>query len=664
MTSSVAGGEVLWRPSPDVVVRSQLNRFLRYVRDTRGVAIDDGDYFALHSWSIEQLEEFWQALAAFYEVEFAKPAATALESRRMPGARWFPGATLSYVDHVFRDRDETGVAVVSLVEGGEPAELTWAELRDRTARLAAALVEFGVGKGDRVVGYVPNRPDAICAFLATASLGAVWSSCSPDFGPQAVTDRFAQIEPKVLFAACGYSYGGKQFDRRDAVSSLVGALPSLSATVVLPSASGDLAGMPHEHRLADLLTGPAPPPLSPVAVPFEHPLWILYSSGTTGLPKAIVHGHGGVLLEHLKWVGLHVDAQPDDRIFWLTTTGWMMWNFVVSTLLAGATAVLYEGNPGYPSLDALWDLAEAADVTCFGAGASFYAACMKAGVAPREGRALENLRSIGSTGSPLLPEVYDWIYEHLGPDIWLFSCSGGTDVCSAFVGGTPLLPVRRGELQAPALGVDAQAWDESGRRLDAGVGELVVTKPMPSMPIYLWGDGDGMRLEESYFSMYPGVWRHGDWIEFMPSGGAVIHGRSDSTINRSGVRIGTAEIYRAVLTLPEVQDAVVVDIPREGAESWVPLFVTLSEGLELDDALRKQITTRIRELCSPRHVPNDVFQVPAIPRTLSGKVLEVPVKRLLMGAPVEQVASRDSLANPKALDWFAEFALDRQESNG
>jgi acetoacetyl-CoA synthetase len=505
---------------------------------------------------------------------------------------------------------------------------------------------------------MPNIPEAIVAFLATASLGAIWSSCSPDFGPASVIDRFAQIEPKVLFAVDGYRYGGKDFDRRETIAVLQAEMPSLERTVVLPylDPEPDLSALAAASTWGELLAESQGAELSFERVPFDHPLWVLYSSGTTGLPKAIVQGQGGILLEHLKKLNLHVDAHPDDRLFWFTTTGWMMWNFLVSGLLTKAAIVLYDGSPGYPDMGVLWDLAEQAEVTMFGTSASYIAACMKDGVEPGAGRDLSRLGAVGSPGSPLSPEGFDWIYDHVGADTWLFSTSGGTDLCTAFVGGVSLLPVYRGELQGRALGAAVEAWDEDGNAVVGAVGELVVTAPMPSMPVGFWGDADGSRYRESYFEQYPGVWRHGDWIEITSRGTAVIYGRSDSTINRSGIRMGTSEIYRAVLSIEAIVDALVVDIPRPGTEGWMPLFVVLREGVELDEALPKEIARRVREHCSPRHVPDEVFQIAEVPRTLSGKVLEVPVKRILMGTPAERAASRDSLANPAALDYFTEMA--------
>jgi acetoacetyl-CoA synthetase len=653
--------EKLWEPSGELVERSRMREYMRWLAAERGLRFDG--YEELWRWSVSDLEGFWSSIWDFFDVRADGEPEPVLGSREMPGAEWFSGASLNYAEHVFAGKEEGETAILHASELRELDELSWGELRAQVAALAAGMRELGVGRGDRVVAYMPNVPEAIVAFLATASLGAIWSSCSPDFGPASVVDRFAQIEPKLLFAVDGYRYGGRDFDRRDVLAELQEAMPSLERTVVLPylDPDPDLSPLRNAGRWEELLASGEGAELDFERVPFDHPLWVLYSSGTTGLPKAIVQGQGGILLEHLKKLNLHVDAHPGDRLFWFTTTGWMMWNFLVSGLLTRAAIVLYDGNPGHPDMGVLWDLAARAGVTMFGTSASYIAACMKDGVEPAAGRDLGRLKAVGSTGSPLSPEGFDWIYEQLGADTWLFSTSGGTDLCTAFVGGTPLLPVYRGELQARALGAAVEAWDEDGNPVIDEVGELVVTEPMPSMPVFFWGDEDGSRYAEAYFERYPGVWRHGDWIEITSRGTAVIYGRSDSTINRSGVRMGTSEIYRAVLGLDAIVDALVVDVPRPGTEGWMPLFVVLREGCELDDELRREIARRVRETCSPRHVPDEVFAIAEVPRTLSGKVLEVPVKRILMGTPAEQAASRDSLANPAALDWFTELAdtLDR-----
>ena len=646
----------LWEPSEERRERATITRYARWLRDERGVDVDVDDYAALWAWSVGELEAFWASIWDFFQVEASQPYERVLGERSMPGAEWFPGARLNYAQHAFRGKDGGEVAIRHASELRELDEWTWGELRAKTAAIAAGLKRLGVEPGDRVVAYLPNIPEAVAAFLACASIGATWSSCSPDFGKRSVVDRFAQIEPKVLLAVDGYRYSGKDFDRCDVVRALVSEMPSLEQTVVLRylgcGTIDDAADWDDAFPQTDA-------ELEFEQLPFDHPLWVLYSSGTTGLPKPIVHGAGGILLEQLKKQNLHLDAQAGDRVFWFTTTGWMMWNFLVGVLLTPASIVLYDGNPGTPDMGVLWDLAERAGITCFGTSASYIASCMKAEVEPAKDRDLSALDRVGSTGSPLPPEGFQWIYDQLGGDTWLFSTSGGTDVCTAFVGGVPTLPVWLGELQARALGAAVESWDEDGNALIGEMGELVITEPMPSMPLFFWGDEDGSRLEESYFSMYPGVWRHGDWIEITERGTAIIYGRSDSTINRGGIRMGTSEIYSAVLAVDDVVDALVVDVPRDGGDSWMPLFVVLRDGESLTDELTAEIKRRIREDCSPRHAPSEVRQIAEVPRTLSGKVLEVPVKRILMGEPAEKAASRDSLQNPAALDYFVGLAAVR-----
>jgi acetoacetyl-CoA synthetase len=624
------------------------------------------DYQELWQWSVDELEDFWACVWDYCGVRASRPYERVLASDQMPGARWFAGAELNYAEHMLSGRDAGELAVLHTSELRPLATMTWGELRDQVARVAGGLRALGVGRGDRVVAYMPNIPETLIAFLAASSLGAVWSSAAPEFGARSVIDRFAQIEPKVLLAVDGYRYGGRDFDRREIVGELLDAMPTVEQLVLV----GYLPEEPSAEGLRDALAWRELQQRGEGAelrfeqVPFDHPLWVLYSSGTTGLPKAIVQGHGGILLEQLKLFHLHVDLQRGDRMFWFTTTGWMMWNFLVGCLLTDAAIVMYDGSPGHPDLGVLWDLAERTGMTCFGTSAGYLLACLKEGLEPGRDRDLSALQSVGSTGSPLSPEGFRWVYDHVGEALWLFSTSGGTDVCTAFVGGCPLLPVYLGELQCRALGCAVESWDEDGRSLVDAVGELVITKPMPSMPLFFWGDPEGERYRDSYFSMFPGVWRHGDWIRITPRGGAVIYGRSDSTINRQGVRMGTSEIYRAAGAIREVVDALVIDLPRRDGDSWMPLFVVLQDGVTLDDELKSAIKRRIREDCSPRHVPDDVFAVSEIPRTLSNKVLEVPVKRILMGAPPEQAASRDSLANPGALDYFVELARTLQADSG
>ena len=627
---------------------ARLTAYTRWLERERGLAFSG--YAALWEWSTSDLEAFWQSIWDFFAVEASRPHERVLGRREMPGAEWFTGAELSYAEHVFRDKPADRVAIVHASELRPLQELTWGELRKLTASIAGGLRGLGVRPGDRVVAYMPNLPETAAAFLACASIGATWSSCSPDFGTRAVVDRFAQIEPKVLLTVDGYRYGGKDFDRTGVIAQLQQELPSLEQTFVLSY----LGSSGSWHELLDPGAD-----LEFAQLPFDHPLWVLYSSGTTGLPKAIVHSQGGILLEQLKTSHLSLDARPGDRLFWFTTTGWMMWNFLLGVLLTDAAIVLYDGSPGAPGLETLWDLADAAGMTCFGTSAAFIARVREGRCRAAGGPRSLRLRSVGSTGSPLSPEGFRWVYDHLGADTWLFSTSGGTDVCTAFVGGVPTLPVYEGELQARALGAKVEAFDERGRPVIDEVGELVLTAPLPSMPLYLWDDPDGSRYRESYFSDYPGVWRHGDWVEITSRGTAIVYGRSDSTINRGGVRIGTSEIYRAVLAVDEVVDALALDLPRQDTDGWLQLFVVLREGSVLGGELTQQLLQRIRTDCSPRHVPDEVLQAPQIPRTLSGKIVEVPVKRILMGQQPEAVVSRDALANPEALDWFVELARKR-----
>jgi acetoacetyl-CoA synthetase len=648
---AVAEPKVLWTPSAERIERATLTRYQAWLREKHGLGFDG--YHDLWRWSVFDLEAFWRSVVEFLGVRFAEGGERVLGSETMPGAKWFPGSRLSYAEHVFAGKSADALAIQHASESRPLASLTWGELRSQTAAIASGLRASGVGAGDRVAAYMPNIPETVAAFLACASIGAVWSSAAPEFGVRSVVDRFSQIEPKVLLAVDGYRYGGKDFDRRSAVESIAAELTSLQRSVTL----GYLDGSGWEPGFL----GDPDAPLEFAALPFDHPLWVLYSSGTTGLPKPIVHGQGGILLEQLKKVNLHLDAQSGDRLFWFTTTGWMMWNFIVGGLLSEASIVLFDGNPGYPNMGRLWDLASDTGMTCFGTSAAFIAACMKEGVVPRsEGRNLDALEAVGSTGSPLSPEGFQWVYDQLGSDTWLFSTSGGTDLCTAFVGGVPTLPVYLGELQARSLGASVEAWDPEGRPLIDEVGELVITRPMPSMPVFFWGDSDGSRYRDSYFSVYPGIWRHGDWIEITSRQTAVIYGRSDSTINRGGIRMGTSEIYRAVLAVDDVVDALVVDVPREGTDGWMPLFVVLRDGVSLDDSIVSEIKRRIREDCSPRHVPDEIRQIAEVPRTLSGKVLEVPVKRILTGTPPEQAASRESLANPEALDYFVKLGGETQ----
>jgi len=612
----------------------------------------------LWQWSVDHLEDFWASLWEYFHIQASSPYSAVLLERKMPGAKWFSGATLNYAEHVFRNATSSRPALLFRSERHAMVEVSWSELQQKVASIAQSLRAMGVQRGDRVVAYMPNIPETLMAFLACASMGATWSSCSPDFGTNSVIDRFKQIEPKVLFAVDGYQYGGKTFDRRPIIAELQQSLPTLEKTVLVPYLFADAQSAVEDLSNAvtwqELLKQPSEIVFE--QVPFDHPLWVLYSSGTTGLPKAIVQGHGGILLEHLKSLTLDMDLKPQDRFFWFTTTGWMMWNLLIGGLLADTMILLYDGSPGYPAIGTLWQFAEDSGMTFFGASAAYIASCMKAEIEPGKTYDLSKLRAIGSTGSPLPPEGFQWIYEHVKRNIWLASVSGGTDVCSAFVGGSVLLPVYAGELQCRSLGAKVEAFDEQGKPLVDELGELVITEPMPSMPLFFWNDPDGKRYQESYFETYPGIWRHGDWIMVTSRGSAVIYGRSDSTINRQGIRMGSSEIYRIVEGLPEVLDSLIVGVELPGGNYYMPLFVVLKDGVELDDALKAKIKGRLRSGISPHHVPDEVIAIPAVPRTLSGKKLEVPVKKLFMGVPVEKAISTDAMSNPQSIEYFLEFA--------
>ena len=659
------GVKPMWAPSPERVERANLTRYLRWLRDRRGLSF--GSYDELWRWSVDDLDGFWSSIWEFFEVGGPAPS-PALAERRMPGARWFPGATLNHAELSLRRHDDHP-ALLFGNEAGELGTIGYAELGRRVAAVAAGLRRLGVEKGDRVVAYLPNVPETVVAMLATASLGAVWSSCAPEFGVSSVVDRFAQIEPKVLVAVDGYRYNGTWHDRSDALAQIRRRLPTVAATILVSGpgredrgAQGADGGRPVDgngtiawERLLEEGAG-AELAFEPVA--FDHPLWVLYSSGTTGLPKAIVHGHGGIALELLKSISLHLDLGPADRFFWFTTTGWMMWNFLVGGLLLGSTVVLYDGSPGHPDMGALWRFAERSATTYFGTSAAFVLASMKAGVEPAREVDLSALHSIGSTGSPLPPDGFDWLYRHVAPDVLVGSTSGGTDVCTSFVTSCPLLGVYPGEIQCRALGAKVESFDEHGRSVVGRVGELVITEPLPSMPLYFWSDPDGERYRDSYFSTWPGVWRHGDWLEITERGTCIISGRSDSTLNRGGVRMGTAEFYRVVEGLDEVVDSLVVDASDPGGEGRLLLFVVLRPGVELDDGLRDRIRAAVRADLSPRHVPDRIDAIAEVPRTLSGKKLEVPVKRVLAGVPLEQAVSEGALANPDAIHQVVALARD------
>ncbi|MDN5918663.1 MAG: acetoacetate--CoA ligase [Pseudonocardia sp.] len=650
--------DVVWRPDPATTPDTEIAHFAAWVRDERGVEIADiTDYAALHDWSVRDLDGFWSAVAEYSGVLFHDAPTATLGSREMPGAQWFPGSTLNYAEHALTPgpgRADDDAAIEFVREDGVERTVTHAELRDAVGRARAGLVRAGVGQGDRVVALAPNCVETLVAFLAAASLGAIWSSCSPDFGARAVHDRFAQIEPAVLVAVDGYRYGGKAYDIRENVATLRAQMPSLRETVLVGYLDED-ASLEGTTPWAEFTAEHAP--LEFTAVPFDHPLWVLYSSGTTGLPKGIVHGHGGIVLEHLKAMGLQSGLGPGDRFFWFTTTGWMMWNFLIGGLLVGATIVMFDGSPGYPDLGALWRLAARHRVKLFGVSAPYVQSCLKAGLRPGDEHDLSAMAALGSTGAPLSVEGFRWIADAAGEHIQICSVSGGTDVCAAFLGSAPTVPVWLGELSCAALGADVRSLGEDGTDLLDDVGELVITAPMPSMPVMFWNDPDGSRLREAYYEDFPGRWRHGDWVRRTSRGSFVIYGRSDSTLNRGGVRMGTADFYAVVEAFDGVADSLVIDTTALGAkeEGSLLCFLVLDPGVSLEQ-VEPELRKALRRELSPRHVPDRFIVLDAVPRTLNGKKCEVPVKKILAGTPAEKAVSTGALQNPDSLTPFLDLA--------
>jgi acetoacetyl-CoA synthetase len=650
-------GTLLWTPSSSVQKDANLSAYMAWLEKERGKKFDN--YHELWAWSVTDLEHFWDSIWDYFQVKASQNFTNVLDKREMPGAKWFDGAKLNFAEHIFRNATDKKPALLYKGEAEPLQKVSWQELIDKTTAFANYLKSQGVQSGDRVVAYMPNIPESIIAFLACVSLGAIWSSCSPDFGIPGVLDRFQQIEPKILLAVDGYRWNGKIFDRRRAVADIQKAMPSLENTVLVSHVFENGSPDIKQHSISwnqALESGEGTGSLEFEQVPFSHPLWVLYSSGTTGLPKPIVHGHGGILIEHLKTLTLHFDLTPNDNFFWYTSTGWMMWNIVVGTLLVGSTGILYDGSPGYPDMNVLWDLVNETKMTYFGTSAAYVSACINAGIEPGRRFDLTSIRAVGSTGSPLTTNGFAWIYENVHPDLALESLSGGTDLCTPFVGGCRLLPVHAGEIQCRYLGAKVESFNENGESIIDQVGELVVTEPMPSMPLFFWNDPEDRRYKASYFELFPGIWRHGDWIKIKGNGGSVIYGRSDSTINRHGVRMGTSEIYQAIRRVEGVEDGLVVDLEILGGKSYMPLFVVLKEGVVFDDGLIETIKQRIRQDISPRHVPDEVFTIQEIPRTLSGKKMEVPIRKILMGFPVEEAVNRGAMRNPETIDFFVDLA--------
>ena len=662
-TTDIQEGQLLWTPSLQRREQTSLHAYMQWLANERGQ--DFADYHALWQWSTDDLDGFWQSIWDYFQVKSITPSGTVLAERKMPGAKWFPGARLNFAEHILRREQADANALYFMSETTPLQGLPWPEFSSKVRTLATALREMGVKPGDRVVAYLPNIPEAMIAMLASTAIGAVWSSCSPDFGSRGVLDRIQQLSPKVLFAIDGYHYGGKLFDRREELANIVTQLPSLQQLIYLPGEfSAANPRLPTFSRTWDeVLDRPAvsAEEFYFAYLPFDHPLWILFSSGTTGLPKAIVHGHGGILLEQLKCLHFHMDCRPGDKAFFYTTTGWMMWNVLSSFQLSGACPVLYDGNPAYPGPDTLWQIVQDSGSSLMGASPSYVEIMKKQGIVPAERFELSKLRTIMLAGSPVSPECSAWFYQNVKEDLWIATGSGGTDVCSGFVGGVPIQPVYAGEIQAPSLGVAAKAFNDNGESIFDEVGELVITQPMPSMPVGFWNDPDNDRYRESYFDTYPGVWRHGDFFRINQRHGCFVLGRSDATLNRYGVRIGTAEVYRALGEMDEVQDALILNLDLPGGRFFMPLFVKLSDGMELDETLEEKIRTILKTTYTPRHVPDKIYQVEDIPMTLTGKKMEVPVRRILSGTPLEKAVNTSAMRNPQALNFFIHYAAQQND---
>ena len=650
-------GDILWEPSQQWVEDSNLYKYRQWLKATRN--LEFSSFQELRRWSLDHLDDFWQSIWDYFKIESSTPPTAVLGKRSMPGAEWFPGAHLNYAQHILRHEKPGTTALLYSSEIAPLQSLEWSELANSVRKLATHLRAQGVKPGDRVAAYMANTPQAVIAVLATASIGAIWSSCSPDFGTPSVLDRLSQIQPKVLFCVDGYQYKGKPFNRKDEVTNIINALPSLETVIYQPYLNPDdrTPPMPSALLWDDLMASPdiAAADFQFEQVPFDHPLWILFSSGTTGLPKAIVHGHGGILIEQHKLAALHYDLKPGDRMFFFTTPGWMMWNFVVSSMLVQACPILYDGNPTWPEPDVLWKMADEAGAKLFGASPTLQQMQENAGIVPKEKFRFEKLGAVMLAGSPVSAECTAWFYENVKADMLLGPGSGGTDICAGFCGAMPGMPVKAGIIQMPHLGVDLQAFDDEGNSVRNEVGEFVVTQPMPSMPLYFWNDPDNKRYIETYFSDYPGIWRQGDYFMIDDDDGCFVLGRSDATLNRYGIRIGTAEIYRSVEALPEVADSLIVNLELPDSQLYMPLFVKLQDGISLNDEIVQKINAKLRADYSPRHVPDHIYQVEEIPYTLTGKKMEVPLRRILLGHAVEKAANKDAMSNPQSLDWYVNF---------
>lgn len=645
---------IIWQPTQDEIENSNLRGYMRWLEQNKNLYFDD--YQALWEWSTKDVESFWLSIIEFFNIEFNKPWKTVLTGDRMPRYRWFEGAELNYAEQIFRKKNNAFPALLAKHENSELREISWLELEEKVAAVAAYLKSCGVGKGDAVVAFAANIPEFTIAFLATVSLGAIWSSCSPDFGTDSILERFGQIKPKVFIAVNAYPYNGKVYDKRDVVEEVRSSLPELQATIGVDYMEGMAFAEASGIKSWDEVINTEHDGLKFESVEFSHPIWVLYSSGTTGNPKAITHSHGGMLLEHTKYLAFHNDIKQGERFFWYSTTGWMMWNFVQASLLVGATAVLYDGSAAYPDMMAMWEFVEEAGINHFGTSAPFIIACMQRGISPGKECDLSGLRSIGSTGSPLPPEAFSYVKNEIKDHVWLCSMSGGTDMCTAFVGGCPIIPVYKGEIQCRALGCDLNALDDYGNQMIGEVGEMVIVKPMPCMPIYMWNDPNYTIYEDSYFTTYEGMWRHGDWVEITERNSLVILGRSDATLNRHGIRIGTAEIYRVMNDIVAIEDSLIVNLEQENGDHFMPLFVKMKEGQELTEQLQTDIKSALRKAYSPRHVPDAIIEVPDIPYTISGKKMETPVKKILMRLPLDKAINKDAMKNPDSVDFFVNYS--------
>lgn len=656
-TGSIREGTFMWEADETYKNNAVITQYMEWLQKNKGLKFND--YASLWEWSVDELEAFWESIWEYFSIQSTTPYESVLFSHEMPGAEWFKGAHVNFAEHLLDNQLTEETAIFSESETRVSSQLSWNELRISVCRLATELRDLGVQPGDRVAAYLPSIPETVVALLATTSIGAVWSSCSPDFGVKSVLDRFQQIEPKVLIGIDGYTFGGKAIDCRHNRRELEESLPSLEACIHVPYlfAQPKESVSNHHFYWEDLLKKQAGAEDTFVftEIPFSAPLWILYSSGTTGAPKGIVHSHGGMLIEMKKFLSLQTNLTEEDVLFFYTSTGWMIFNLLISGLVTDSSIVLYDGNPAYPNGEVLWKIAERTKTTMLGSSPTYIQMMAKAGLTPKDIIDTSNLEGVILSGSPVGPDVFEWIYEHVKKDLWVTSQSGGTDISSGFVASAPIEPVHAGEIQVRALGVDVRAYDENGHPVMNEVGEMVIQKPMPSMPLYFWNDEGNERYFDSYFNVYPGVWRHGDFIKITDRGSAVISGRSDSTLNRKGIRIGTNEIYSIVEQNEKVKDSIIVNIDLPGGKFFMPLFVKLKDGFQLDDNLKQELFQQIREGASPRHVPDEVVEVPDIPYTLTSKKMEVPVRRILMGHQEAEVANHDAMLNPNSLAFFTEY---------